>query len=108
MPEISEFELNEYKTCKPDIDYIKISLKTGDNLDKLLIRIYEGVNSNPKKNQSPINMVAKIKTTECLKKLNQVFAFPKYMSLILLGSDSVGKTNFMNRYFRNIYSETEL
>ena len=105
IPQISAFELNEYKNKNNDIEFIEISLKTGANLYNLLNRIYEEVNSNsPEKIIRPINTVARDKNKKILFSQNS----QESISLILIGGDSVGKTNFFNRYFRNEYRETFL
>ena len=105
IPQISSFELNEFTNKNHDIEFIEISLKTGANLYNLLNRIYEEVNSNsPEKTIRPINVVARNKNKKILFSQDS----QESISLILIGGDSVGKTSFFNRYFRNEYSETIL
>ena len=84
------------------IDHIAISIKSGTNLDKLLNKIYEGVNSKEKK-LIPINHVVKMKYTVKMKeKLEK--EFKSSFSIILLGNSGVGKTNFMTRYANNSFN----
>ena len=90
--ENSNDELQQFINDNEDIEYIIISVKTGDNIDNLLDKIYNEVNSPD--NNIPINKIAK---TNLKEDLDATF------SLILLGESSVGKTNFMMRYSLNIF-----
>ena len=84
------------------IEHIAISIKSGTNLDELLNKIYEGVNSKEKK-LIPINHVVKMKYTVKMKeKLEK--EFKSSFSIILLGNSGVGKTNFMTRYANNSFN----
>ena len=86
-------KLNKYIIDNPDIDHITISLKNGNNLDELLLKIYNEINS-PKKEL----IINQVKEREC--KLNEKVDYKGQISLILLGNSAVGKTNFFQR-FRN-------
>ena len=84
-----------------NIDYIIISLKTGDNLEELLIQIYQEINSDsPEKNLLPINLVSK-----SIYKYNAQIKYEGEFSLILSGASTVGKTCFLKRYVRNDYHD---
>lgn len=100
---IDNEEYQKYKNNEPNIDYIiKISLKTGDNLDQLLNQIYNEVNPNSSgKNLLPINQVAKF--IHDFK--NQIEKCENALSLILLGSDMAGKTTFLERYVKNKFTQ---
>ena len=100
---IDNEEYQKYKNNEPNIDYIiKISLKTGDNLDQLINQIYNEVNpSSSGKNLLPINQVAKF--IHDFK--NKIEKCKSALSLILLGSVCAGKTSFFDRYFKNIFNK---
>ena len=87
--------INKY----PDIDHITISAKKGNNINDLLLRIYNEVNS-PQKNSIPVNIVKKNKLKENLKEEKDAS-----ISLILLGNSGVGKTNFLMRLAKNIFQQ---
>ena len=99
---IDNEEYQKYKNNEPNIDYIiKISLKTGDNLDQLINQIYNEVNPNlPGENLLPINQVAKFTHDK-----NKIEKCKSALSLILLGSVCAGKTSFFDRYFKNIFNK---
>lgn len=78
--ENSNDELQQFINDNEDIEYIIISVKTGDNIDNLLDKIYNEVNSPD--NNIPINKIAKTNLKE---------DFDATFSLILLGESSVGK-----------------
>ena len=86
--------LREYSS----IDNIKISVKTGDNIDNLLNKIYDEVNS-PENNVFPINKVSKCQLKDYSKK-----DCKRTFSLTLIGESAVGKTNFMSRYAKNSFN----
>ena len=90
--ENSNDELQQFINDNEEIEYVIISVKTGDNMDNLLDKIYNEVNSPD--NNIPINKIAKTNLKE---------DFDETFSLILLGESSVGKTNFMMRYSLNIF-----
>ena len=57
---IKKDELNFLTNNQTNMDNIIINLKTEENLDKLLLKIYDSVNSDlPEKNEIPINHIAK-------------------------------------------------
>ena len=89
----------------PDMEQISISIKNGNNIDELLIKIYEEINSEGKI-LVPIYQVMKRKFTIKMKeKLDKEFKFKSLFSIILLGDSGVGKTNFMTRYANNGFSQ---
>ena len=98
---IDNEEYKKYKNNNPNIDYIiKISLKTGDYLDQLLNQIYNEVNPNlSRKNLLPINQVAKF-----THDINKIEKCEDALSLILLGSDMVGKSTFLETYVKNKFN----
>lgn len=86
--------LREYS----NIDNIKISVKTGDNIYNLLNKIYDEVNSH-EKNVFQINKVSKCQLKDYSKK-----DCKRAFSLTLVGESAVGKTNFMSRYAKNSFN----
>ena len=94
-------DIKDFIDNNPDIEQISISIKNGNNLDELLNKIYEEVNSIENNNIIPTNHVKKMKFSVKMKeKLNK--EFKSSFSIILLGNSGVGKTNFMTRYANNI------
>ena len=85
-------KINKYINDNPDIDHITISIKNGNNLNELLLKIYNEINS-PKKEL----IINQVKEKEY--KLNKKVDCKKQISLILIGS-VVGKTSLFRR-FRN-------
>ena len=86
------------------VDFMEISLKSGENLDKILNMIYNAVNLDlSEKNGFPLNKISKsISNNDSFKDCKTV------ISLILVGNSGVGKTNFALRYFKNIYNSSSL
>ena len=75
-------------------------MKTGDYLDQLLNQIYNEVNPNlSRKNLLPINQVAKF-----THDINKIEKCEDALSLILLGSDMVGKSTFLETYVKNKFN----
>ena len=97
-PEKQNEELNKFINKHPDIDYIKISIKNNNNLNDLLLKIYNIFNSQ-EKTSIPLNQVSKCKYSS---KIN--IDLENSCSLILLGSQNVGKTNFLTRYDSNYFN----
>lgn len=98
-PETPDDELRKFLNDNKDIDYIKISVKTGYNIDNLLNKIYDEVNS-PENNVFPIDKISKDNLRVYTK--NNISGV---INLILLGESCVGKTNFMTRYTRNMFNQ---
>ena len=83
---------------------MEISIKTGDNFDELINSIYEAVNYDKKDNNSiPINQVSRASP-----KLLENEKFKKSISLILVGDTTVGKTNFLLRYSKNVFKSIHI
>ena len=84
--------INKYS----NIDHIKISVKTGENIDNLLNKIYDGIISNSsEKNILPINIVSNYALKDYKEECKGT------ISLIFVGNTGVGKTNFLTRYVMN-------
>ena len=88
-------ELEKYinENSKSDIEHIKISLKTEDNLENLLIKIYDG--TDPKNSEKPILPIDRI--AKCISKDFPKAPSVRSFSFILIGDSAVGKTNFVSR-----------
>ena len=97
-PEKQNEELNKFINEHPDIDHIKISIKNNNNLNELLLKIYNIFNFQ-EKTSIPLNQVFKCKYSP---KINIVVE--NSCTLILLGSQNVGKTNFLTRYDSNAFN----
>jgi small GTP-binding protein len=88
------------ENSKSNIDYIKISLKTEDNLENLLVKIYDEISlKNSEKPIFPIDRVSK-----CLLKEFPNAPSVRPLSFILIGDSAVGKSNFLSRYIKNAFS----
>ena len=97
-------EIEELIKYYPFLDKTKISLKTGDNFENLLIQIYDKINSNSsEENLFPLDKVNKYTTI-----LYQKEEYEGSISLMLLGDGRVGKSNFMTRYANNKFSDEYL
>ena len=87
--EISDFL---YQNKELELDNEEISLKTEENMDKLLGKINNAVNIV--KNQIPINIIYETNLLNAVnKELTQI-------TVIIIGDSSVGKSCFINRYFK--------
>ena len=96
-PETPNDELLRFIDENPEIDYISISVKTGENMEHLINKIYDEVNSSENK-VFPIDKVSK----SVLKDESKTNC-TSGISLILLGNSGVGKTNFIERYTKNVF-----
>ena len=104
MTEEENEEIKKLLNYYPFLDNIKISLKTGNNLENLLIQIYDKINSNSsEENLFPLDKVNKYTTI-----LYQKEEYEGSISLMLLGDGRVGKSNFMTRYANNKFSDEYL
>ena len=104
IPEEENEEIKKLLNYYPFVDNIKISLKTGNNLENLLIQIYDKINSNSsEENLFPLDKVNKYTTI-----LYQKEEYEGSISLMLLGDGRVGKSNFMTRYANNKFSDEYL
>jgi small GTP-binding protein len=99
--QVSSFEIKEYLDTNKSIDSLEISIKNGDNIQELIKKINEAVNEN--KNELPSNIVS-----EAVEKKANLMNAQGSLSFILIGDSTVGKTCFLNRYFKNQFTETFL
>ena len=99
--QVSSFELKEYFDNNKSIDGHEISIKNGDNIQGLINKINIAVNES--KNELPSNIVS-----EAVEKKANLMNGQGALSFILIGDSTVGKTCFLNRYFKNQFTETFL
>ena len=99
--QVSSFELKEYLESTKSFDSQEISIKNGDNIQELLRKINTAVNES--KNELATNIVS-----ESIVKKNNLMNESGALTFILIGDSMVGKTCFLNRYFKNQFSETFL
>ena len=100
MPEKEHNEIKKFLNFYSYIVNIEISAKTKENLNDLLNEIYKAVNPEPSNNNLlPINQVTKYSGKELLR-----MNYDGALSLILVGSSGVGKTNFMTRFSNNVFN----
>jgi len=95
--------IKDFIDNNPHIEQMALSIKNGTNLDELLSKIYEVINSKEKK-LIPINHVLKTNYTVKMKEKLDKECIPIF-SIILLGNSGVGKTNFMTRYANNTFKQ---
>jgi len=98
---VQDADIKEFLGSHSNLDHLDISLKSADNLKELLKKINAAVNES--KNEIPINIVS-----ETLERKNNLINGQGALSFILIGDSTVGKTCFLNRYFKNQFSETFL
>ena len=97
MPEEENEEIKKLIKSYPFLDYIRISLKTKDNFENLLIKIYEEVNLKLLENNLfPLDKVAKCTLKGYVKE-----DLKDFITLIIVGDSNLGKTQFSFRYFNN-------
>ena len=99
--QVSSFEIKEYLENNKSIESQEISIKNGDNIPELIKKINTAVNEN--KNELPSNIVS-----EAVEKKANLMNGQGALSFILIGDSTVGKTCFLNRYFKNQFTETFL
>ena len=95
---VTDYEIQEYVKDKKDLDLITISIKTGENLNQLIDKIYNAVNDT--QSEFPLNIVS----ISLGKKLN-LLSSQSTLTFILIGDSDVGKTSLAGRYFKNQYGE---
>lgn len=102
---VSGFELKEYSDGDPTLKSMELSLKGEDSqFQELLEMIYQALHDEKK--QIPSNVVS-----ECISHQKNVTAgliSLGSLRVVLLGDSSVGKTAFLNRYFKNTFNENFL
>lgn len=94
--ENSEIEKIKYLQKNKNLDYIETSIKNYINLEELLKRINNYLN----KFILPVNIISEKKQEK-----NLLIHKLEYLSFILIGESNSGKTFFLERYFKNTYSE---
>ena len=96
-PKIQKEEIQKFIDENPNTEHFTISAKNGNNIDELLLKIYNEVNS-PEKDSIPINKTQKCNVDDVPR--DQIKG---ELSIILLGDSGVGKTNFLTRFKRNVF-----
>ena len=93
--EVTSFEIKDFVEKGDNLlEIIEISIKLGNNIDELIKKIYYAVNET--KNELPSNIVS-----ESVNKKPNLMNEQGALSFILIGDSTVGKTCFLNRYFKN-------
>ena len=95
--QVSIEEINQLIANDKSLISQEISVKNGNGFQELLSHIYKAVNES--KNELPTNIVSEAD----LKKTN--IMTQGAFSFILIGDSTVGKTCFLNRYFKNQFIE---
>ena len=96
-PKIQKEEIQKFIDENPNTEHFTISAKNGNNIDELLLKIYNEVNS-PEKDSIPINKTQKCNVDDVPR--DQI---KSELSIILLGDSGVGKTNFLTRFTKNVF-----
>ena len=100
--EVTSFEIKDFVEKGDNLlEIIEISIKLGNNIDELIKKIYYAVNET--KNELPSNIVS-----ESVNKKPNLMNEQGALSFILIGDSTVGKTCFLNRYFKNTFVEAFL
>ena len=94
---INTNEIEELLNENSFIQDENISLKTGENINNLLIKIYTAINEI--KTKLPCDLI--LESTEKFTTLINYFGS---LSFILIGDSTVGKSCFFKRYFKNEFS----
>ena len=99
MRKVNFLEITDfiYENKELELDHIEISMKTEENLDKLLEKINNNINKI--KTPIPINIIYE---TDNLKYKNNESGI---INIILVGDSLVGKSCFINRYCKNQFTE---
>ena len=102
--EVSAFEIKSYIENNPELKFIDVSLTSGENFKELQEMIYKALFES--KNKLPMNVI-----TECVshqKSVTSSLITQGALRVVLLGDSSVGKTAFLNRYFKHMFNENFL
>ena len=99
--QVTSFEIKEYSEKDKSLENIEISIKKGDNIEELIKKINAYVNET--KNELPSNIIS-----ESVVKKPNLMNEQGALSFILIGDSTVGKTCFLNRYFKNTFVEAFL
>ena len=94
---IQESEISEFLNSNNSFETIKISNKDKTGINDLKIKIDSSVNNT--KNKLPMNIIS-----ESIAKNQKLVNGQGYLSFILIGDTTVGKTCFYNRFFRDTFS----
>ena len=94
---ITANEIKEFLHENTFIQNENISLKTGENINNLLIKIYTAINGV--KTKLPCDLIL-----ESTEKITSLINYSGSLSFILIGDSTVGKSCFFKRYFKNEFS----
>ena len=97
--QVTDFELDQFMDKNKYLDKIEISIKNGKNIEELLNKINTAINDSKK--ELATNIVS-----ETIEKNVGFINAEGSLSLILVGDSTVGKTCFLNRYFKNQFNST--
>ena len=97
--QVTDFELDQFMDKNKYLDKIEISIKNGKNIEELLNKINTSINDSKK--ELATNIVS-----ETIEKNVGFINAEGSLSLILVGDSTVGKTCFLNRYFKNQFNST--
>ena len=92
---VTDYEIQEFIKSNNNLDSLNISIKTGENIDKLINIIDTAVN-NPQSDFALNNISLS---------LNNKVGSENRLTFILIGDSSVGKTSMAGRYFKNQFSD---
>ena len=94
---VQKSEISELIKSKSFLQSIKISNKDRTGIEELIKMI--DIAENESKNELPTNIVF-----ESIEKTQKLVNGQGYLSFILIGDSSVGKSSFYTRYFKNTFS----
>lgn len=96
---IDDAELTEFLNNNKSLDNLSISIKNDDNIQELINKIDAAINNS--NNQLASNIIS-----ETLEQKVTFLNAEGSLSLVLVGDSTVGKTCFLNRYFKNQFKST--
>ena len=94
---IPDSEITEFLNSNNSFETIKISNKEKAGVNDLKVKIDSYVNKT--KNKLPMNIIS-----ESISKNQKLVNGQGFLSFILIGDTTVGKTCFYNRFFRDTFS----
>ena len=101
--DVGSYEINELIEKYKNTYQLEISLKTKENLEKLINLLYDILYKNKEFNPNDL-----IKPQNPPIISNKENLFSSIINIIILGNSTVGKTSFIRRFFSNSFNQTTM